>query len=416
MTKGRILVNERKPQLNQSGNRKGIKHHVNGSLDETPLYILQQQIGNRAVQRLMSNQIQNQPAGSFNTGDFFQINHSEVDDTSKPGITRDNTATKESVEDISDLQDVFHSLENPGHSLDEKILEIAKTSFGTGISDVKIHDDEEALELTSALHTQAMASERDIYFNRGVYQPGTDTGNQVISHELTHITEGQTGGKVAFWGGSDHEKLTQQSATQVMPEEGFLINSLKFRSTMMDLRPRRFTKNVIVQGAKSKTKTFIRKRVGSIPGLEKLARKIHIPKVAPEGSEHGEGGMYDPNIKESEAIKINEDEQKKHINRAVEYKRKFNLTLKQPGKTTLDKLGQLADVNKQIAVELGDALHIAQDRGSHAEGIYKRGHDDPRPLEEFECDESSKNPGGFTAAFKNSINVLKEYWSRRDEK
>lgn len=64
------------------------------------------------------------------------------------------------------------------------------------------------------------------------------------------------------------------------------------------------------------------------------------------------------------------------------------------------------------AGQLGDAMHCAQDRGSHCEGNRHEGHDDVKDklgIDQYNTDDASKNTPGKTAADNNSDKVLAEF-------
>jgi hypothetical protein len=63
-------------------------------------------------------------------------------------------------------------------------------------------------------------------------------------------------------------------------------------------------------------------------------------------------------------------------------------------------------------VKLGDALHIAQDRGSHWEGAKGMGHDDPRHkhlILGWSPDNLQDNPEGYQRALRNTREVLQQF-------
>lgn len=175
-----------------------------------------------------------------------------------------------------------------------------------------------------------------------------------------------------------------------------MINDLAFHCRQMDLRVRR-----LISAA---PQWYVGKK------LKK--------RVLAEGPEHGEDGNYtttDPGSAASQNIK----EQRKHLEGALRHRKRFNRVLKSKTETMREKLGKLASINKDIVERLGDALHIAQDRGSHWEGVKGRGHDDPNDLAQGgkkNTDDPKDNPGGFTLAYLHTLHVLKEYWDRRNEK
>jgi hypothetical protein len=64
------------------------------------------------------------------------------------------------------------------------------------------------------------------------------------------------------------------------------------------------------------------------------------------------------------------------------------------------------------AGQLGDAMHCAQDRGSHCEGNRHEGHDDIRDklgIDNYNTDDPTKNTAGKNIADTNSDTVLAEF-------
>lgn len=325
-------------------------------------------------------------------------------------LKRDQAAAQERPEPVGELLERSVAQSSVGHQMEPGTLAEAERLFDQDLGDVRIHDNAEANELAMTLQTQAFSTGRDIFFAQGVYRPDTASGARVLGHELTHVAEGDTRGKVAFWGGSDHEKLTMKAATEIMPSEGFFINSLMFYSKMMDLRPRRLIK-VAGPGIAHYGVKYAKKLAGLLSPLAgPLIQQIPVPKILPEGPEHGEDGNYrTTDVATAKAMNI--AEQNKHLNQAIELGKQYKQALSIPTGTAREKLDKLAAINKQIVKRLGDALHIAQDRGSHREGVKGKGHDDPRPEEVYNCDNPGHNAEGYQEALSNSREVLKEYSS-----
>ncbi|GAA4316902.1 hypothetical protein GCM10023149_14200 [Mucilaginibacter gynuensis] len=68
-----------------------------------------------------------------------------------------------------------------------------ESRFGTSFSDVNIHNGEESTQLNRSLNAKAFTVGNNIYFNKGQYQPETDSGKHLLAHELTHVVQ-QKGG------------------------------------------------------------------------------------------------------------------------------------------------------------------------------------------------------------------------------
>lgn len=73
-----------------------------------------------------------------------------------------------------------------GNPLPEDARRRMETQFGAELSGVRIHTDALAVQLTEALHAQAFASGKDIFFNKDKFAPGTNKGDHLLAHEIAH--------------------------------------------------------------------------------------------------------------------------------------------------------------------------------------------------------------------------------------
>ncbi len=76
-----------------------------------------------------------------------------------------------------------------GFALGESNRHAMEAAFGADFSQVRIHTDARAVQMNQQLGAQAFTHGRDIYFNRGKYNPGTSTGQHLLAHELTHVVQ-----------------------------------------------------------------------------------------------------------------------------------------------------------------------------------------------------------------------------------
>lgn len=80
-----------------------------------------------------------------------------------------------------------------GTSLDKKTKREMESGFGSDFSNVKIHTDANAVQMSQELGAQAFTNGNDVYFNQGKYNPESNEGKHLLAHELTHTVQ-QTGG------------------------------------------------------------------------------------------------------------------------------------------------------------------------------------------------------------------------------
>jgi len=99
-------------------------------------------------------------------------------------------AKGEATGTVSDSVD--HSIQSSkgsGSTLDNATQSFMSSRFGSSFSQVKVHNNREAIELNQSLDSNAFTVGNDIYFNEGQYDPGSSQGKQLLAHELTHVLQ-----------------------------------------------------------------------------------------------------------------------------------------------------------------------------------------------------------------------------------
>ncbi len=120
---------------------------------------LQKQVGNRAVQRLLT-----QRQGG---ADGFDLD--------------DDTASR------------INQARGSGQALDSTVQKQMSESMGYDFSNVRVHTSTEADELNQQLSAKAFTTGSDIFFKQGEYNPGSSSGQELLAHELTHVVQQGTG-------------------------------------------------------------------------------------------------------------------------------------------------------------------------------------------------------------------------------
>jgi hypothetical protein len=87
-----------------------------------------------------------------------------------------------------------------GQPLEGALQEQMSASLGHDFSRVRVHTDSEADALNQQLQAKAFTTGADIFFKRGVYNPGSTSGRELIAHELSHAVQ-QSTGRVSGGGG-----------------------------------------------------------------------------------------------------------------------------------------------------------------------------------------------------------------------
>lgn len=76
-----------------------------------------------------------------------------------------------------------------GQLLPNSVRSSLEPQFGHDFSQVHIHTNAEANRLSQQLGAEAFTTGNDVFFREGAYQPGSDSGRRLITHELTHVVQ-----------------------------------------------------------------------------------------------------------------------------------------------------------------------------------------------------------------------------------
>ncbi|HEV8083746.1 MAG TPA: DUF4157 domain-containing protein [Chitinophagaceae bacterium] len=103
-----------------------------------------------------------------------------------------NVQTKQYAGANSASRQVSSKIENStgnGNALPPKMLNEMSLSFGVDFSNVRVHNDKDAVNMNTELNAQAFTHGRDIYFNQGKYNLENSQGKFLLAHELTHVVQ-----------------------------------------------------------------------------------------------------------------------------------------------------------------------------------------------------------------------------------
>ena len=171
-------------------------------LRRTPIRTLQQTLGNRTLARLLQGTLSAKdllPAPAIPEvrrqcacGGAVGQAEEECADCRKNRVALQRQATGGDAgsEAPSVVEEVFRT---PGQPLADSARKTLEPGFGHDFSQVRIHDDSKAAESASAVSALAYTVGNHVVFGAGQYAPGTQNGNRLLAHELTHTIQ-QTGG------------------------------------------------------------------------------------------------------------------------------------------------------------------------------------------------------------------------------
>jgi len=113
---------------------------------------------------------------------------------------------------------VHEVLASPGAPLDATTRAFMEPRFGHDFGRVRVHADTKAAESASTMHARAYTVGNSLVFGAGEYRPGTDAGQRLLGHELTHVVQ-QSAAKQSQDDGLVNDPLEQEAdpiAEQVM--------------------------------------------------------------------------------------------------------------------------------------------------------------------------------------------------------
>ncbi|MCV9930371.1 DUF4157 domain-containing protein [Flavobacterium sp. LS1R49] len=122
--------------------------------------------------------------------DKVQKKEEKEKEKEKP-IQKKEKNTESEVHD-KDIEGKLDNSKGGGTSLDKRTKGEMESGFGNDFSNVKIHTDSNAVQMSQELGAQAFTSGNDVYFNEGKYNPNSKEGKHLLAHELTHTVQ-QTG-------------------------------------------------------------------------------------------------------------------------------------------------------------------------------------------------------------------------------
>jgi hypothetical protein len=162
MRKERMLIEEKRTRparpKKEAGNQPAESQPAVSTARPTGLAGLHRKIGNQGVQRLLTQRNSSEPA--------------ELDQETADRIDRERGG---------------------GQPLDSSIQARMGEALQTDLSQVQVHTSPEADTLNQELGARAFTTGRDVFFREGAYDPHSSAGQELITHELTHVVQQGSG-------------------------------------------------------------------------------------------------------------------------------------------------------------------------------------------------------------------------------
>lgn len=91
----------------------------------------------------------------------------------------------------SELESFVAASHGVGRPLSDSARAFFEPRFGQDFSHVRVHTGSRAAAASNDISARAFTTGSDIYFAPGQYRPGSDSGDRLLGHELTHVVQQQ---------------------------------------------------------------------------------------------------------------------------------------------------------------------------------------------------------------------------------
>ncbi len=102
-------------------------------------------------------------------------------------LQRSPIVSQQTVDEVPPI--VREVLSFGGQPLATDTQAFMESRFGHDFSQVRVHTDERAVESAQEVNALAYTVGRDVVFAEGQYAPGTNEGQRLLAHELTHVVQ-----------------------------------------------------------------------------------------------------------------------------------------------------------------------------------------------------------------------------------
>jgi hypothetical protein len=88
-----------------------------------------------------------------------------------------------------DIESSIDSARGSGSAMDDGIRGKLEGAFGADFSGVRVHTDAQSDSLNKSIQAKAFTTGSDIFFSKGAYNPDSQSGQELLGHELTHVVQ-----------------------------------------------------------------------------------------------------------------------------------------------------------------------------------------------------------------------------------
>ncbi len=147
-----------------------------------------------------------------------------ADNLSSTGMSLQGKAEEQATEQENNISVPLQSSKGGGQQLDDSIKSEMEEKMNTDLSDVRVHTDSNANQMSEDINAKAFTHDQDIYFKEGNFDTHSSEGKELLAHELVHTRQQGNEAKVR----SKKEYKPKQFADDYFQSvEGYSFEKLK---------------------------------------------------------------------------------------------------------------------------------------------------------------------------------------------
>jgi hypothetical protein len=182
-------------------------------------------------------------------------------------IQKKSTETSQISVTPENINTQIENTRGSGMQIDEQTRSFMGNRFGADFSKVNVHTGQTAVDMNKQLNAQAFTVGNDIYFNSGKYNPGSQSGKELLAHELTHTI--QQGAGIQPMIQKDGEEGTETSTGSSTPLADLVAGILRDQLSNSGMRGHLSSLGTALQGLAVESTTEEGDQPGA--GVERLA-------------------------------------------------------------------------------------------------------------------------------------------------
>ena len=149
-----------------------------------------EQEADRVASQVMAMPNQKLNRQSNNEEEDETVQAKSLSDQITPVVQRQEKLQAKGTPKIDDdAEQKIQQMRGQGDPLPKDVQQETENKIGADFSNVNIHNNSAAHDLNKQVNARAFTLGNDVYFGAGEYAPNTNSGKQLLAHELTHVVQ-----------------------------------------------------------------------------------------------------------------------------------------------------------------------------------------------------------------------------------